>query len=138
MVEKTHSSGLWPALSDPLRAFGSRIADWIAPASDATSNGDSYTISVELPGVEEKDVTLSAHDGVLSLRGEKKLEREEKGETWFFSERQYGSFSRSYRLPPDADDSKVSADLKNGVLTITVPKRAEEAPSSRQVRINAA
>lgn len=138
MVEKTHTSGLWPTLADPFRAFGARLADWIAPASDASSNGDVYTISVELPGVEEKDITLSAHDGVLVLKGDKKLEREEKGETWYFSERQYGSFSRSYRLPPDADDAKVSADLKNGVLTISVPKRAEAEPASRQVRINAA
>ena len=138
MVEKSHSLGLWPGLADPLRAFGTRLAEWVAPASDASTDGDAYVITVELPGVEEKDVTLSAHDGVLTLKGEKKTEREDKGETWFFSERQYGSFSRSYRLPPDADDACVSAELKSGVLTIRVPKKADEAPKSRSVKINSA
>ena len=137
MVEKSHTSGLWPSLADPFRNFGSRLAEWVAPASEASGNDNSYHISIELPGVEEKDITLSAENGVVSLKGEKKTEREEKGETWFFSERQYGSFSRSFRLPPDADEEKVKADLKNGVLTITVPKMKEEPKSNRQVKINA-
>ena len=137
MVEKSHTSGLWPSLADPFRNFGSRLAEWVAPASEASGNDNSYHISIELPGVEEKDITLSAENGVVSLKGEKKTEREEKGETWFFSERQYGSFSRSFRLPPDADEDKVKADLKNGVLTITVPKMREEPKANRQVKINA-
>ena len=137
MVEKTHSSGLWPTLADPFRALGTRMADWFAPASEASTNGDDYTISVELPGVEEGDITLSAHDGLVTLKGEKKTEREEKGETWFFSERQYGAFSRTFRLPPDADEDKVKADLKNGVLTISVPKKSAEPPADRRVKINA-
>jgi len=113
------------------------VAEWVAPASEASTNGDDYTITVELPGVKEKDVTLSAHDGMVTLKGEKKTEREEKGETWFFSERQYGAFSRSFRLPPDADEDKVSADLKDGVLTISVPKKTAEPPVDRRVKINA-
>lgn len=137
MVEKTHSAGLWPTLADPFRAFGARVADWVAPASEASTNGNDYTITVELPGVEEKDVTLSAHDGMVTLKGEKKTEREEKGETWFFSERQYGSFSRTFRLPPDADEDKVAAELKNGVLTVRVPKRTSEPPADRKVKIKA-
>ena len=138
MVEKSHTSGLWPALSDPLRAFGSRLSEWIAPLSEASGDDNVYRISVELPGVAEEDITLTANDGVLTLKGEKKTEREEKGETWFFSERQYGGFSRSFRLPPDADDGKVKADLKDGVLAITVAKREEAVPKSSQVKINAA
>ena len=137
MVEKSHTSGLWPSLADPFRNFGSRLAEWVAPASEASGNENSYHISIELPGVEENDISLSAENGVVSLKGEKKTEREEKGETWFFSERQYGSFSRSFRLPPDADEDKVKADLKNGVLTITVPKMREEPKANRQVKINA-
>ena len=70
------------------------------------------------------------------MKGEKKTSREEKGETWYFSERQYGSFSRSFRLPPDADDAGVSADLKDGVLTVKVPKKsAEEAAKATRVPI---
>ncbi len=138
MVEKTHSAGLWPTLADPFRAFGARVADWFAPASEASTNGDDYTITVELPGVDEGDIELSAHDGLVTLKGEKKTEREEKGETWFFSERQYGSFSRTFRLPPDADEDQVKADLKNGVLTISVPKKSAEPPADRRVKINTA
>jgi HSP20 family protein len=138
MVEKSHTTGFWPSLADPFRTFGTRLAEWVAPASEASGDDNAYRISIELPGVEEKDISLSAENGIVTLKGEKKTEREEKGETWFFSERQYGSFSRSFRLPPDADESKVRADLKNGVLTVTVPKAKAEEKASRQVKINAA
>lgn len=137
MVEKSHTSGLWPALSDPFRAFGTRLSEWIAPLSEASGDENVYKISVELPGVAEEDITLTANDGVLTLKGEKKTEREEKGETWYFSERQYGGFSRSFRLPPDADDEQVNADLKDGVLVVTVAKREQAVPKSSQVKINA-
>ena len=136
MVEKSHTTGFWPSLYDPFRNMGTRVADWIAPASEAASDGDAYRISVELPGVEEGDIDLQAHDGVLTLKGEKKTEREEKGETWYFSERQYGAFSRSFRLPPDADEANVSAELKDGVLHVTVPKTAPEVPEAKKVKIS--
>ncbi len=138
MVEKSHTTGFWPSLADPFRGFGTRLAEWVAPASEASADDNVYRISIELPGVEEGDIQLSAENGVVTLKGEKKTEREEKGETWFFSERQYGSFSRSFRLPPDADEDKVTADLKNGVLTVTVPKAKAVEKPSRQVKINAA
>ena len=89
-----------------------------------------------VPGVEEGDIDLQAHDGVLTLKGEKKTEREEKGETWYFSERQYGAFSRSFRLPPDADEANVSAELKDGVLHVSVPKTAPEVPEAKKVKIS--
>ena len=135
MVEKSHTSGFWPTLYDPFRQMGHRIAEWIAPASEASGGEDAYTISVELPGVAEKDIDLAVKEGVVTLKGEKRTEREEKGETWFFSERQYGSFSRSFRLPPDADAAGVDAHLKDGVLTIRVPKRVEKTPESAKVEI---
>lgn len=135
MVEKSHTSGLWPALYEPFRTMGSRLTEWLAPASEASTNDNAYMISIELPGVDEKDIELNVENGVVSVNGEKKTEREEKGATWYFSERQYGSFSRSFRLPPDADEEKVSADLKDGVLTVTVPKSKPEAASSKKVKI---
>lgn len=135
MVEKSHTSGFWPSLYEPFRSMGTRLAEWVAPASEASTNGDGYRIAVELPGVEEKDIEVSVDDGVVTVKGEKTASREEKGETWYFSERQYGAFSRSFRLPPDADEAKVGADLKDGVLTITVPKARPEAASARKVKI---
>ena len=137
MVESTRSSGLWPQLYEPFRTFGSRVADWLAPASDASSNDDAYRISVELPGVSEEDIHLSVEGGVVTVSGEKTETREEKGETWYFSERQYGSFSRSFRLPADADESDVRADMKNGVLTVVVPKTKAAAKADRKIKINA-
>ena len=135
MVEKSHTGGFWPSLYDPFRQAGSRVAEWIAPASEASVKGDAYRIAVELPGVTEEDIDLSLHDGVMTLKGEKRTEREDEGETWFFSERSYGAFSRSFRLPPDADEGAVEADLKDGVLTVTVPKKAPEAPPKTSVKI---
>ena len=138
MVEKTHTGGFWPSLYDPFRQMGSRVADWFAPASEASANGDAYVISVELPGVEEKDMDVSVADGVVTMKGEKRTSREEKGDTWFFSEREYGSFSRSFRLPPDADEGGVAAELKDGVLSVTVPKKAEKPPKTSRVEVKRA
>lgn len=135
MVEKTHTAGLWPSLYEPFRNFGARVADWLAPAADASADDAAYRITMELPGVEEKDIDITVNSGVVSVTGEKASQSEESGETWFFSERQYGSFSRSFRLPEDADGDKVEAHLKDGVLSITVPKRAAEEPTASKVKI---
>lgn len=137
MVEKSHTSGFWPSLYDPFRTVGARLAEWIAPASEASGSDDSYRIAVELPGVAQEDIDLNVEDGVVTLKGEKRTEREETGDTWFFSERQYGAFSRSFRLPPDADPGSVSAALKDGVLTVTVKKKAAAPAASSKVEIAA-
>lgn len=131
MVESNQSGNLWPQFTTPLRNLGNRIADWLSPASDASSDADAYRISVELPGVSEKDITLTADAGVLSITGEKTATREDKGETWYFTERQYGAFRRSFRLPADADDAKVEAHMKNGVLEITVPRKSSDTGGRR-------
>ncbi len=146
MVEKRGSPASWPSLADPfrgwpslaepLRSWSARLADWMAPAAEASSDDGAYRIAVELPGVEEKDVELTVDDGVVTVKGEKRSAREEKGDTWYFSERQFGSFTRSFRLPPDADEQGVKAALKDGVLTVTVPRRGEAAsPRARKVEI---
>ena len=135
MVEKSHTSGGWPSVFEPFRTMGRQVADWFAPASEASVNGDGYRVVMELPGVEDKDIDVSVHDGVLTVKGEKRSSREEKGETWYFSERQYGAFSRSFRLPPDADEGAVSADLKDGVLTVTVVKSAPASPEAKRIEV---
>ena len=135
MVEKTPASTFWPSFYEPFRNFGTRLSDWLAPASEASSDEKAYRIAIELPGVEEKDIDVTVDEGMVTVKGEKKEEREEKGDTWYFSERQYGSFSRSFRLPADADQGKVSADLKDGVLTLTVARTAPELAKTRKVPI---
>ncbi len=126
MVEKSHTTGFWPSLYDPLRGLGAKVADWFAPASEASVGEGGYRIRIELPGVAEKDVRVSVQDGVVTVRGEKQSSREEKGETWYFSEREYGSFSRSFRLPPDADAAAVTADLTDGLLTVSIGKKSPD------------
>ena len=134
MVEKSQT-GLWPSHYDPFRGWGQRLSEFLSPASDAQLADDRYVITVELPGVDEKDMDLTVHDGVVTVKGEKKSEREEKGATWYFSERQFGAFSRAFRLPPDADETAVEADLKDGVLTVTVPKSEPKAKAGHKVEI---
>ncbi|WP_300520087.1 Hsp20/alpha crystallin family protein [Aliiroseovarius sp.] len=136
MVEKTQDTGFWPSLYDPLRSFGHRLSEFLTPASEASLADDAYRIAIELPGVAEEDVELTVHDGLVQVKGEKSSEREEKGDTWFFSERQYGAFSRSFRLPPDAEETQVAAEMKDGVLTITVPKSEPRAQNATRVKIN--
>lgn len=136
MVGKTAEPGRWPSLfdplHDPLRAFGHRVADWLKPASAASGNGAAYSISIELPGVSEEDIELSVDNGTLVIRGEKRTESEEKGDTWYFSERQYGAFSRSFHLPDDADGPKASATMKDGVLKVSIPRVARQAGEKAQ------
>jgi len=136
MVEKSLASGFWPTLYEPFRSFGTRLAEWVAPAAEASEKNGAYTIAMELPGVDEKDIEVTVDDGVVTVKGEKKTAREEEGETWYFSERQFGAFSRSFRLPADADEGSVKADLKGGVLTVSVGKKsAEEIARVRKVTI---
>lgn len=135
MVESSNNPGMWPSLYQPFRNLGTRLADWLSPASEASSDEEAYRITMELPGVEDSDVDVQVHDGVMTIKGEKKTEREDKGDTWYFSERQYGSFSRSFRLPADADESGVKAEMKDGVLRLTVPKAAPPAAQAKSVKI---
>lgn len=137
MVEKTEHSGLWPSLYDPFRNLGARLSEWLSPATEASGNDEAYDISMELPGVSIDDIDLSVEDGVVTVHGEKKTQEEKKGDTWFFSERQYGAFRRSFRLPPDAEGDKASAKMEDGVLHVRVPKRvAESGGSGRKIDIS--
>ena len=141
MVEKSHTaagheSGFWPHVLDPLRNAGEKITNFFAPSADTASTGDVYEINVELPGVAEEDVTVELHGNVLVVKGEKRFEREKKGKTYYFSERRFGSFHRSFRLPEDVDAERIEADFKDGVLSIKVSKRTmnNEEPQKIQVR----
>lgn len=136
MVDKSSLGGLWPSLFEPFRIAGTRLADWLAPPAEASSSAEGYRITMELPGVSEEDIHVTVEGGMATVKGEKKTSREEKGDTWYFSERQYGSFSRSFRLPADADEAAVKAELKDGVLTITIPRKAPAAPAAKRVPIS--
>jgi len=142
MVEKSytahgnHGADWWPGVFDPLRSFGNKVADFFTPNADASAQGDSYQINVELPGVAEENIDVSLHDRVLSIKGEKHSEKTEEGKTFYFSERSYGVFQRSFRLPEDADESSVQAAFKDGVLSIRISKQAAIAAEAKKIRIN--
>lgn len=107
----------------------------ISPRVDVSENEKAYEIEAEIPGVDEKDVSVSVTDGRLVLRGEKKTEREEKKKDYHMKERSYGAFERSFRLPEDVEVDKISADFSNGVLNIIVPKSAKAKSKERKIAI---
>ena len=100
----------------------------LVPAIDVSEDDGNYVVSVELPGVKKDDVTIECHDHVLTIRGEKKSEREEKKEKGRYFERSYGAFSRSFTLPSNADPDRIQASFKDGVLTVTIAKTEEAKP----------
>ncbi|MFT5508217.1 MAG: HSP20 family protein [Hyphomicrobiaceae bacterium] len=135
MVENTHTAGAWPHLYEPIRGIGQKVADWFAPRSEASVMEDCYEIRVELPGVTAENVDVSIHDNNLTVRGEKRFEREETDRDFFFSEREYGAFQRTFRLPPDAANDKIDADFKDGVLSLKIGKKVSTSPTSRKIEI---
>ena len=122
------STRLSRLLGEPL-AEGAAIAAW-SPAVDLTESKDGYAITIELPGAKKEDVSIECQDNLLTIRGEKKSEREEKDEHRHYVERSYGSFTRSFRLPNDASSDRVKATFKDGVLSVEVPKVEERKPKT--------
>lgn len=104
------------------------------PSVEVTDGEREVRISAEIPGMSEKDVELTVHDGVLAIRGEKKSETDDKDRG--YSERWYGRFERRIALPAGAEEDKAEASFRDGVLTVVVPKSAEAA-SGRRIPINA-
>jgi HSP20 family protein len=141
MVEKSHTAAgpgtsWWPSVYEPLRGIGQKVADWFAPAADAAATDNYYEINMELPGVAADGVEVSLHENTLTIKGEKHHEHEEAGRSYYFSERAYGAFQRSFRIPADAQADSITADFKDGVLTVKVPKSepAEETTQRIEVR----
>jgi HSP20 family protein len=123
---------------DPFRRLGPTFdirGIEMAPKVEVSEDKKAYEISAELPGVEEKDVKLTLQDDVLTVSGEKKSEREEKEEGYHVSERSYGSFQRSFRLPDDVNADKISAKFDKGVMTITLPRTGTAKPKGRSIPI---
>jgi HSP20 family protein len=108
----------------------------VAPRIDVSETDTEIKIEVEMPGVEEKDVELVLSNGRLTIKGEKKQEKEEKKKDYHVIERSYGSFARSISLPFEADPGQVKASFAKGVLTVTVPKPPEVKAKERKIPIS--
>ena len=123
----------------PLRKNGEKdeamtVAQW-APLVDIVEDEHEYLIKAELPEVKKEEVKVTVQDGVLSLAGDRKLVKEEKDKKYHRVERAYGSFVRTFSLPEDADENKVSADFKDGVLQVHLPKSEKARPKNIEVQI---
>ncbi len=109
-----------------------------APSVDVTEDGKAYKITAELPGLEQKNIDISVSGDMLTLKGEKHYEKDEKDKNHHMSERAYGSFQRSFALPDGVDRDKITADLAKGVLTITLPKTTAAQKPEKKIEVKTA
>jgi HSP20 family protein len=138
---------MMPLRREMTRLFDDFFRGWDMPAAfnggaltphvDVKESEKEIVVTAELPGVSEKDVEVSISGDMLTLKGEKKAEKEEKDENWHRIERRYGSFHRSFSLPSEVDAEKIVASYKNGVLTVTLPKSKAAREASRKIAVKA-
>lgn len=121
---------------EPFKWFGEKNGK-LAPAMDVVEKDKEFQITAEMPGMSEKDVDISVSAGVLTIRGEKREEKEEKKKDYFLSERRYGAFNRAWRLPQTVDADKVEAKFAKGVLIVTLPKKPEAESTAKKIAIAA-
>lgn len=123
------------------RAFGGNNRDtffqnnW-GPAIDIYESDDDFLVKVDLPGMEKSDIDVSIHDGTLTIKGEKKLEKDFQDKSYVRAERYQGSFTRSIDLPSEVETDKVKASYTNGVLELLIPKKEEAKPKQIKVEVN--
>jgi len=106
-----------------------------SPRVDVSETEKEVKVSAELPGMDEKDISVEMDDAAITIRGERKEEKEDKGKNWYTREQSYGSFRRIVPLPASVQGEKASAKFKKGLLTITVPKREEEQAKRKAIKI---
>ena len=129
------NSGFWRS------SFRSPIFDLVptswaaAPAVDFTDTEKAYELTAELPGIDEKNVEVKVANGVLTIKGEKNQEKEEKKKDYYLRERNFGSFERSFQVPDSVDSDKIEASFKKGVLTVSLPKKPEAQKATKRIDV---
>ena len=111
--------------------------DVSAPVVDVVEKEKEYQILAELPGLDEKDIEVSVADDLLTIKGEKKEEKEERARNYYVSERRYGAFQRAFQLPSGIDAEKIEANFQKGILTLTLPKTPEAQTKEKKIAIKA-
>jgi len=109
----------------------------VTPAIDIVEKDKAFEVTAELPGLDAKNIDLQLSDGVLTIKGEKQEDKEEKTKDRYVSERRYGSFRRSLQIPGSVDAEKIEANFKGGVLTVTLPKSTEAQKNQKTIPVNA-
>jgi HSP20 family protein len=131
-------AGAWPGELAPTLLSEAWAGNKLLPRLDLVEDEKAFHVTVELAGMTDKDVSVSVADRLLTIRGEKKEEKETKDKDAYRRERAYGSFRRAIELPGDVDAGKIEASFKNGVLTIDLPKSKEAQDKVRQIPVKAA
>jgi len=114
--------------------FTTRPASAFAPTFEVKETNEAFVITADVPGVEDKDLDVALHNGVLTVSGSRQATERKEGDSFALYERQYGSFTRSFSLPDMADGERIEAMLDKGVLTLTIAKRAEAKPRKISIR----
>jgi len=120
----------------PFRRIEAAFAN--VPAVDVTETDKAYEIAAELPGMDEKNVEVKFANDVLTIKGQKRDEKEETKKDYYMRERSFGSFERSFAVPDGVDTDKIDATFKKGVLTVTLPKSAEAQKAAQKITVKAA
>ena len=122
--------------SEPL--FRRELTLGAMPAVDVVESEKAYEVTAELPGIDEKNVEVKVVNDNLTIKGEKQEEKEEKKRDYYLHERNFGSFERSFGIPEGVDTDKIEASFKNGVLTVTLPKKPEAQKAAKKIEVKAA
>ncbi len=126
---------LWDSFFEGgLRRKAEEGREWL-PSLDVAETKNELVVKCEVPGMDPKDIDISLSDGMLTIKGEKKQEREEKEADYHLVERSYGSFSRSVQLPKEVQSDKINASYKNGILKITLPKSEEAKKKEVKIKV---
>lgn len=124
--------GQWPAEMEGSEMF---VTSW-SPRVDVLEDEKEYTVKAELPEVRKDQISVTVRDGMLTICGERRAEKEEKGKKYHRVERAYGSFERSFSVPADADPSRVTSGFKDGVLSVHLPKNPAATPKQIAVKVD--
>ncbi len=119
---------------EPMRRPG--LVAGLAPTVDVVEKDDAFEITADLPGLEQNNIELKLSGDVLTIKGEREERKEEKQGNYYLSERQFGTFFRSFQMPESVDPEKINASFKNGVLTVILPKRPEAQKAERKIAIS--
>ena len=116
------------------RMIARRRDSWY-PAVDIEEHEDQYTVSMELPGMKKEDIQINYTDGILTVSGEKKEEKEDKNRNYHCYERRFGKFERSFRIHSDIKSDKIDASFNNGILNVVLPKSETAKPKQIEVKV---
>ena len=118
--------------------WGRELKSAAAPAVDIVEKDNAYEVTAELPGMDEKNIEVKLDNGGLTIKGEKREEKQEKRKGYHLQERRFGSFERYFAVPEGVDTDKIDASFKKGVLTVTLPKRPEAQKPAKKIDVKAA